>query len=409
MHAAPLTCEALVVGAGHAGLAAAIGLADAGFDTIICGTPERLANGRTVALLDASVQLFKALGLWPAIEPFASPLCGLRLVDDAGSIFSAAPVEFRAAEIGLEAFGWNIENADLIDALGAGARQRANLRWIEDRIASCAFAADEAQARTSGDLGIAARLAGAADGRASPMRKSAGIGVSVTKYPQQALTAILSHSRPHRDFSTEFQTAEGPFTLVPLPGRPGAPFRSSLVWAMSDRQARRRAVLDDKALASEIERQSLSMLGEIALEGARGLFPVSLQKADAMIAPRLALVGDSAHALPPIGAQGLNLGLRDGAHLVEAIAEARALGTDIGGSGMLERYASLRRLDVAFRAGAVDAFNRSLLAHSPAINFLRGAGLTALGAIGPLRRLAMRGGIAPLFSTPEIMRGARSS
>jgi 2-octaprenyl-6-methoxyphenol hydroxylase len=403
----PLTCEALVVGAGHAGLAAAIGLADSGFDTILCGAPEKSANGRTVALLDASVQLLKALGLWPRIEPLAAPLCGLRLIDDTGSIFAAAPVEFRAGEIGLESFGWNIENGDLVEALVDAARARANLRMIEGRVEACAPDADKAIAQTGNGLAIHARLVVAADGRASPMRKGAGIGVNVTKYPQQALTVIFGHSRPHGDFSTEFEMVEGPFTLVPLPARSGAPYRSSLVWVMSERQTRRRAALDDVSLAREIERQARSMLGEVMLEGGRGLFPVNLQTASTMVAPRLALVGDSAHALPPIGAQGLNLGLRDGAHLVEALTDARAYGGDIGGAKTLARYARLRHLDVAVRAGAVDGLNRSLLVASPAINLIRGAGLTALGAIGPLRRLVMREGVAPLFSTPAIMRGAR--
>jgi 2-octaprenyl-6-methoxyphenol hydroxylase len=402
-----LSCEVLVVGAGHAGLAAAIGLADAGFDTILCGAPEKGDNGRTVALLDASVQLFKALGVWPQIEALASPLCGLRLIDDTGSIWSAAPVEFRAGEIGLDAFGWNIENSLLVATLANAAANRANLRLLDSRVAGCEIHAAGATARTERGVAIDARLVVAADGRASPLRKAAGIGVDTNPYPQTALTVIASHSRPHRDFSTEFQSSEGPFTLVPLPPRPRAAFRSSLVWVMADRNARRRAALDDASLGREIENQCRSMLGEIVLEGQRGIFPISLRIARTMSAPRLALVGDSAHALPPIGAQGLNLGLRDSAHLVEAALAARAQGEDIGGAGALARYSRSRRADVALRSGAVDGLNRSLLAASPALNFVRGAGLTALGAIGPLRRLVMREGVAPYLSTPRIMRGAR--
>ena len=123
-----------------------------------------------------------------------------------------------------------------------------------------------------------------------------------------------------------------------------------------------------------------------------------------MTAPRLALIGEAAHVFPPIGAQGLNLGLRDGAHLVEAATRAKTEGGDIGGARALAHYADLRRLDVAFRAGAVDALNRSLLAAFAPVDFLRGAGLAALGAIGPLRRFVMREGVAPHFSTPRLMR-----
>jgi 2-octaprenyl-6-methoxyphenol hydroxylase len=404
-----LSCEVLVVGAGLAGLIAAIGFARAGFDTILCGEAERLANGRTVALLESSIRLVKSLGLWADVEPRAAPLRAQRLIDDTGGLWSAAPVEFRAAEIGLEAFGWNIENAELIDALAIAARAASGLRWVESRVASYKFSADRAQARCENGVLIEARLIAAADGRASPARKAAGIDVSTQRNPQTALTLIVNHSRPHLDFSTEFHTRAGPFTLVPLPDSASGAMRSSLVWVMSHGQAKRRAALDDFALAEEIEAQAQSMLGKMRIEGRRGAFPLISQTAVRMIAPRLALIGDAAHVLPPIGAQGLNLGLRDAAHLIEAAEEARREGGDIGGERTLDHYAGLRRLDVALRRGAVDGLNRSLLAALAPVDFLRGAGLAALGAIGPLRRLVMREGVSPHLSTPKSMRAREGS
>ncbi|MGO8800365.1 MAG: FAD-dependent monooxygenase [Roseiarcus sp.] len=401
-----LSCEVLVVGAGLAGLVAAIGFAHAGFDVILCGGVEPAANGRTVALFDSSINLLKALGPWPAIETRAAPLRALRIVDDTGSLWSAPPVEFHASEIDLEEFGWNIENAQLADALQRAARAAPGLRLIESRIAAYEFGGARAQARCDNGLVIAARLVAAADGRGSPARKAAGIDAAVARHPQTALTLILTHARPHEDFSTEFHTRSGPFTLVPLPDSPAGAKRSSLVWMMSNRQARRRAALDDDALAAEIEAQAQSLVGAMRIEGARGVFPMITQAAARMAAARLALVGDAAHVFPPIGAQGLNLGLRDAAHLIEAATQARSEGRDIGGPETLSRYADLRRLDVAFRMGAVAALNRSLLAAFAPVDFLRGAGLAALGAIGPLRRFVMREGVAPHFSTPKLMRAA---
>jgi 2-octaprenyl-6-methoxyphenol hydroxylase len=185
--------------------------------------------------------------------------------------------------------------------------------------------------------------------------------------------------------------------MVPLPPRPAAPNRSSLVWVMSDAEATRREALDGPALAREIERQARSMLGAMRIEGRSGVFPMIRQVMPKLTARRLALVGDAAHAFPPIGAQGLNLGLRDIEAIVETAVAARAAGGDIGGSVALDSYERARRADILTRTGVVDGLNRALLARSVPLDFARGAGLAALAAVGPLRRFVMREGIAPRF------------
>ena len=238
-----IATEVLIVGAGLAGLAAAIAFADAGFDTIVCGAPERLANGRTVALLDGSMRFLERLGLREAIERRGAPLRALRLIDDTGSLWRAPTVEFHAGEIGLEAFGWNIENADLVETLAIEARRRGRLTTIATRIATYQWDEGSALARCEDGGLIAARLIVAADGRESPARLSADISVRTHRLPQTALTAIVGHARPHRDFSTEFHTRQGPFTLVPLPPAGDDAHRSSLVWVMSHEDARRRMAL----------------------------------------------------------------------------------------------------------------------------------------------------------------------
>jgi len=388
------SCDVFVVGAGLAGLAAAIGFARAGRRVVSAGASERLGQGRTVALLGASVDFLDQLGVWPTVAPRAAPMRGLRIVDDTGSLFAPPPVEFRAGEIGRDVFGWNVENSALADALEAAAAAQPNLIRIPACVARFEFAPERAALTLADGRVFAAALVVGADGRASPSRRAAGISARTRRYPQSALTVVLAHARPHDDVSTEFHTRQGPFTLVPLPATPGAPNRSSLVWAMGEAEAKRRAALDDAALAAEIERQARALLGAMRIEGERGLFPLARQSVGRLVATRLALVGDAAHAFPPIGAQGLNLGLRD----VKALIAAATASGDLGADAALEAYARSRAADVLFRTAAVAGLNRSLLAACAPVDLARGLGLAALGAIGPLRRLAMRQGVAPLFA-----------
>ena len=224
-----------------------------------------------------------------------------------------------------------------------------------------------------------------ADGRSSPVREAAGITSRPWDYDQAAVTAILAHDRSHRDTSTEFHTRNGPFTLVPLQGR-----RSSLVWLTKPDHARRLSAMEPDAFALAVERQAQSMLGRMRLDGPRGLVPMSGLSVDRFTAPRIALLGEAAHVFPPIGAQGLNLGLRDAAALAKALGEP---GGDAGGPAGLAAYEASRGPDVRTRTTAVDVLNRSLLAGLMPVDALRGAGLMALASIGPLRRFVMRQGL----------------
>lgn len=391
-----VSAEVAVIGGGPAGLVAAIALATAGVHTLLIAPPAE-PDHRTTALLAGSVMALETLGVWPACVPHAAPLRKIRLIDATRRLIRAPEVLFSAVEIHLDAFGHNIENRHLVTALEA----RANALKLP-RIASAALSL------TSDPVGVTikhadgearVKLVIGADGRRSLCRAAAGIGTHRRTYPQTALTLNLSHARPHDDTSTEFHTESGPFTLVPLPGR-----RSSLVCVLDPAHAAELAAMSD-ALSAEIERRAHSLLGAMNVEPGRGIFPLAIETADAFARERIALVGEAAHVVPPIGAQGLNLGLRDGASIAELVAEARRQNIDIGAPEVLARYDTQRRADVTSRTIAVDLLNRSLLTDFLPAQGARGLSLYLVDRIGPLRRALMREGVAPAASQPRLMRG----
>lgn len=377
--------EIAIVGAGAAGLVAALALAQDGRKVALLGPASAPRDGRTVALLDASWRLLDELGLMAALADKAAPLSTMRIVDDTGSLFRQPPVEFRASEVGLEAFGWNVENAELVAALAARAQEGGAIRMVPALVSSIVAENGGVTLFGEGLVPLRARLVVGADGRRSQVRAAAGIAARDWSYPQVALTAIFSHRRDHRDVSTEFHTRAGPCTLVPLPGR-----RSSLVWMLAPDEAEAIAALDDAAFAWRVETQTHSALGALTLDGPRGRAPMAGLSVERFAAGRMALIGEAAHVFPPIGAQGLNLGLRD----VAALREALRGKDDPGSDDVMTAYDAARQADVRLRTGAVDALNRTLLTDLMPADLLRGAGLLALSRIGPLRRFVMRQGLA---------------
>jgi 2-octaprenyl-6-methoxyphenol hydroxylase len=389
--------EVAVVGGGPAGLVCAIALKAAGVETLLIAPPAK-PDHRTTALLCGSVVALDTLGAWQACLPHAAPLKKLRIVDDTRRLLRAPEVFFDAAEIGLDAFGYNIENRYLLAGLEARA---AELKL--PRIAAPALAVKpDADGVTidHADGRVRVHLAVGADGARSLTRVAAGIATQRRGYPQTALTLNLAHARSHDDTSSEFHTESGPFTLVPLPGR-----RSSLVWVLDPARAAEFAAMNAAALSSETERHAHSLLGIMSVEPGRGVFPLAIETADACARARIALVGEAAHVVPPIGAQGLNLGLRDGAALAEIVAEARRQNLDIGAAEVLARYDTQRRADVTSRTVAVDILNRSLLTDFFPAHGARGLSLYLIDRIGPLRRALMREGVTPAASQPRLMRG----
>lgn len=389
--------DAVIVGGGPAGLTAAIALASAGVRTALLARRTPYADNRTTALLGTSVELLERLEVWPRCRDHAAALRTMRLVDDTGRLIRAPEVRFAAGEIGLDQFGYNIDNRALTSALEARAAELSGLTRLDDEAEAIVPGDADVSLRTGHGDTLSARLVVGADGRHSLARTAAGIAVVSRDLKQSALTFNIHLGRPHRDISTEFHTPFGPCVFVPLPGE-----RCSVVWVGSHAETARLMALGDEALAEAAERQSHSIFGRLTVEPGRHRFPLAIERPRQIAAKRTALVGESAHVVPPIGAQGLNMGLRDAADLAGIVGEAVALGEDPGAPAVLARYASARRADITSRTFAIDIANRSLLSDLLPVQSVRALGLHLIGSIGPLRRLAMREGLAPSWRNRKM-------
>lgn len=375
-----------IVGAGLAGSLAALALSDSGRSVALIAPPARAGDGRTTALMDQSIAFLKVLGLWDDIAPHAAALETMQILDGTVRLLRAPPVAFRASEVGLAAFGYNIPNTPFIDVLNVRIAADGNIVRLPNGVTAATIFENGVELALDDGERVLARLVVGADGRKSKIRESAGIGARSWSYPQAALVLNFSHDRPHGNVSTEFHTESGPFTQVPLPGR-----RSSLVWVLPPKEAARLRDLPDAALSQAVETRMQSMLGKVTVEGGAQSFPLSGMTADRFGKGRIALVGEAAHAFPPIGAQGLNLSLRDIMALKELLLGAEPAAYD----GIGERFDRKRQADVRSRTVSVDLLNRSLLSDFLPVQFLRSAGLHLLSALGPLRSIVMREGIEP--------------
>jgi 2-octaprenyl-6-methoxyphenol hydroxylase len=389
----------VVAGTGPVGLIAALALADAGLPVSLVGPGPAREDRRTTALMTPALAFLEGLGILAGLIPKAAPLKIMRIIDATKRLIRSPVVTFRAVEIGDNYFGLNIPNSDLNAALEAALADRPGIDRRHSLVNSWAIGDAGVSAHLADGAVIEGRLAVAADGRLSPARQAAGIRTSVRTYDQAALVLNFSHGRGHGFVSTELHTETGPFTQVPLPGN-----RSSMVWVVRPKTAEELLALNDTALSARVEEQMQSMLGRVSVETGRQVYPLGATLAARFGQNRVALVGEAAHVFPPIGAQGLNLGIRDVRDLVQIISENR---TDPGAYSVLAAYDRKRRPDILARAAAVNLLNVSLLSDMLPAQLARGAGLGVVGGFAPLRALFMREGLQPGSGFATMLSGLR--
>lgn len=380
--------EIAVVGAGITGMAMALALARQGRPVDLLsagplptGLEDSPADGRTAALLQPALDVLRPLGVLDRVGLGAEPLYRLRIVNTADR--SGTAITFDAAEIGLEAFGWNIPNATLGSALARAVRREPRITVHEGApLASVLESGDHLQLRAGGRK-LAARLVIGADGRDSVVRETAGIGTIERDHGQTAIVCRFAHARPHRGISTELHRKGGPFTMVPLPGR-----HSSLVWVDTTALSDERLAMDDPSFRLAMAELAEPWLGEIGAVSRRHAYPIKARLARRMTASRRALVGEAAHVMSPLGAQGLNLSLRDVATLARLLA---AHDGDPGDEALLAAYADARKMDVRSRFWGIDTLNRLVMSSLPPYAKASSLALGLLERLPPARKLLMQG------------------
>ncbi|HEV8027933.1 MAG TPA: UbiH/UbiF/VisC/COQ6 family ubiquinone biosynthesis hydroxylase [Stellaceae bacterium] len=398
-----LAVELIVVGGGLTGLTLGIACAGAGVEVAVIDreSPATMLaepfDGRTTAIAHGSQQVLEAIGLWRRVAEGAEPIREIRVADGGSPLF----LHYDHRELGDAPLGYIVENRKLRQALMAEAASLPRLRHLAP---AAVERVEREEARAVAHLADGGRVTGAlvaaCDGARSPLRGAAGIKTIAWNYPQVSIVCTVRHALPHRGVAVEHFLPGGPFAILPMTGN-----RSSIVWTESAALAPALLALDEADFMQELGRRFGDYLGALALEGPRWSHPLSLLHAERYAAPRLALVGDSAHVIHPIAGQGFNLGIRDVAVLAELIVDARRLGLDIGGALLLERYERWRRFDNVMLAAVTDGLNRLFSNALPGITLARDLGLAAVDRLPPVKRFLMRHAMGVIGDLPRLVRG----
>jgi 2-octaprenyl-6-methoxyphenol hydroxylase len=397
--------DVIIFGGGLVGLALASALDSSGLSAIVVDpadpSPRADASfdGRTSAVSSSSMRMLETIGVADHLATSGCPIWRIAVADG----LKPGGLHFDSDDD--EPLGFMHENRHLRTALQARAEAGKNL-WLmwKSRVAKVDRGDHGVVVSLEDGRKLNAPLLIAADGRNSKTREAAGINVARWKYDHQAIVSVLRHEQPHEHVAYEIFYPTGPFALLPMnddaDGR-----RSAIVWSVPNEDAAGWLSLNDEDFAAEANAAMGGFLGKVAMLAPRSSFPLGFHHAAQIIAQRVALVGDAAHAIHPIAGQGLNLGFRDVAALTEVLVEGARLGLDLGDRQLLGRYQRWRSLDALSVAFTTDSLTRVYGIPGATASAIRRFGMGLVGRISPLRNKLMSEARGTSGELPLLLRG----
>lgn len=398
--------DLVILGGGLVGMTLALAAARAGISSHVVdkARPEDLTaegvDGRASAISTASWNLLCNIGLKARLDPLGCPIEAIAVTDG----MKPGRIDFRPGP-DEGTLGRMYANRDIRLALFEAARAEPLIAW------HCGV---EPVARERGEHRVAVTLSDGrtlegsllvgAEGRQSPTRIEAGLASARWDYSHRAMVTAITHERPHEGVAWEIFYPAGPLALLPLNDLPDGRHRSAVVWTFAEKDAKGVIALPDAVFLGEMARAMNGIFGAIALAAPRMSYPLTFHHAPAIVARRLALVGDAAHGMHPIAGQGLNLGLRDVGVLVEVLADGMRLGLEPGDAQLLARYERWRSVDSVTVMATTDALVRLFGVPGRLPSAVRRLGMGIVQRSGWLKRLFMDEARGMSGDLPDLLR-----
>lgn len=400
--------DVVILGGGLVGMTLAIGLAKAGISSHVVDNSDPAAqtaegfDGRASAISTASWNLYEHLGMAEALAPLGCPIASIAVTD----AMKPGRIDFQPGESD-GSLGRMYANRDLRIAMyAAAAREEAITFHPNAHVAKRERGEHGVSVTLADGRVLKGRLLVGAEGRKSPTRDEAGFTPARWDYGHRAIIAGLTHEKPHGNVAWEVFYPAGPFALLPLLDGPDGVHRSALVWTVAEKDAAAVLAMPEAMFLGEVATRMHSIFGKIELAAPRTSYPLNFHHTVRIVDERLALVGDAAHGMHPIAGQGLNVGLRDVAALVEVLSDGARLGLDVGDAQLLARYERWRAADTFMVATATDVLTRLFGLPGRVPSAIRRFGMAGVQRMGPLKRWFMDEARGMSGDLPKLLRAA---